>query len=166
MEIWKNVVGFEEQYEISNLGNLRSKERFVKHWRGGERKYKSNVKNIRLNDKGYFRCNLKNEGKRYDFTIHKLVALAFIPNEENKPFINHKNGIKTDNRVENLEWCSASENVTHAVKNRLIKTKLTDEQAKEIFNSQLSNRKLAKIYNVTHGIIWRIKNKKAYKHLW
>ena len=166
MEIWKNVVGFEEQYEISNLGNLRSKERFVKHWRGGERKYKSNFKNIRLNDKGYFRCNLKNEGKRYDFTIHKLVALAFIPNEENKPFINHKNGIKTDNRVENLEWCSASENVTHAVKNRLVKTKLTDEQAKEIFNSQLSNRKLAKIYNVTHGIIWRIKNKKAYKHLW
>ncbi len=166
MEIWKNVVGFEEQYEVSNLGNLRSKERFVKHWRGGERKYKSNVKNIRLNDKGYFRCNLKNEGKRYDFTIHKLVALAFIPNEENKPFINHKNGIKTDNRVENLEWCSASENVTHAVKNRLIKTKLTDEQAKEIFNSQLSYRKLAKLYNITSGIVWRIKNKKAYKHLW
>ena len=166
MEIWKNVVGFEEQYEISNLGNLRSKERFVKHWRGGERKYKSNFKNIRLNDKGYFRCNLKNEGKRYDFTIHKLVALAFIPNEENKPFINHKNGIKTDNRVENLEWCSASENVTHAVKNRLIKTKLTDEQAKEIFNSQLSQRKLAKLFNITSSIVWRIKNKKAYKHLW
>ena len=166
MEIWKNVVGFEEQYEISNLGNLRSKERFVKHWRGGERKYKSNVKNIRLNDKGYFRCNLKNEGKRYDFTIHKLVALAFLPNEENKPFVNHKNGIKTDNRVENLEWCSASENVTHAVKNRLIKTKLTDEQAKEIFNSHLSHRKLAKLYNVTSSIVCRIKNKKAYKHLW
>ena len=166
MEIWKNVVGFEEQYEISNLGNLRSKERFVKHWRGGERKYKSNFKNIRLNDKGYFRCNLKNEGKRYDFTIHRLVALAFIPNEENKPFINHKNGIKTDNRVENLEWCNQSENVTHAVKNRLIKTKLTDEQAKKIFNSQLSNRKLAEIYDINHSIVWRIKNKKAYKHLW
>ena len=131
-----------------------------------ERKYKSNFKNIRLNDKGYFRCNLKNEGKRYDFTIHRLVALAFIPNEENKPFINHKNGIKTDNRVENLEWCNQSENVTHAVKNRLIKTKLTDEQAKKIFNSQLSNRKLAEIYDINHSIVWRIKNKKAYKHLW
>ena len=166
MEIWKNVVGFEEQYEISNLGNLRSKERFVKHWRGGERKYKSNFKNIRLNDKGYFRCNLKNEGKRYDFTIHRLVALAFLPNEENKPFVNHKNGIKTDNRVENLEWCTQAENITHAVKNRLVKTKLTDEQAKEIFNSQLSHRKLAKLYNITNSIVWRIKNKKAYKHLW
>ncbi len=166
MEIWKNVVGFEEQYEISNLGNLRSKERFVKHWRGGERKYKSNFKNIRLNDKGYFRCNLKNEGKRYDFTIHRLVALTFIPNAENKPQVNHINGIKTDNRVENLEWCNQSENVTHAVKNRLIKTKLTDEQAKKIFNSQLSYRKLAKLYNITSSIVWRIKNKKAYKHLW
>ena len=109
---------------------------------------------------------MKNEGKRYDFTIHRLVALAFIPNEENKPFINHKNGIKTDNRVENLEWCNQSENVTHAVKNRLIKTKLTDEQAKKIFNSQLSNRKLAEIYDINHSIVWRIKNKKAYKHLW
>ena len=87
-------------------------------------------------------------------------------NEENKPFINHKNGIKTDNRVENLEWCNQSENVTHAVKNRLIKTKLTDEQAKKIFNSQLSNRKLAEIYDINHSIVWRIKNKKAYKHLW
>ena len=96
----------------------------------------------------------------------KIRKNDIIPNEENKPFINHKNGIKTDNRVENLEWCNQSENVTHAVKNRLIKTKLTDEQAKKIFNSQLSNRKLAEIYDINHSIVWRIKNKKAYKHLW
>lgn len=167
MEIWKAIKGFEEQYEVSNIGNIRSIDRVVKHYiEGVTRKYKGTSKNIRLNDKGYFRCNLKKDGKRFDFTMHRLVAEAFIPNEENKPVVNHKNGIKTDNRVENLEWCTTSENVIHATKNRLIKTKLTDKEALEIFNSLLSTRKLGEIYKVHASIIWRIKNKKAYKHLW
>lgn len=167
MEIWKAIKGFEEQYEVSNIGNIRSIDRIVKHYVDGfTRKYKGTSKNIRLNDKGYFRCNLKKDGKRFDFTTHRLVAEAFIPNEENKPVVNHKNGIKTDNRVENLEWCTISENVIHATKNRLIKTKLTDKEALEIFNSLLSTRKLGEIYKVHASIIWRIKNKKAYKHLW
>ena len=167
MEIWKAIKGFEEQYEVSNIGNIRSIDRIVKHYiEGVTRKYKGASKNIRLNDKGYFRCNLKKDGKRFDFTTHRLVAEAFIPNEESKPVVNHKNGIKTDNRVENLEWCTISENVIHATKNRLIKTKLTDKEALEIFNSLLSTRKLGEIYKVHASIIWRIKNKKAYKHLW
>lgn len=165
MEIWKKVVGFEEQYEISNIGNLRSIDRLVDHYKGGKRLYKGTDKNLRLNKDGYFRCNLKNEGKRYDFTIHRLVAIAFLEKPKGKDIINHINGIKTDNRVENLEWCNESENSIHAVKERLIKTKLTDDEALEILNSKLSNRKLASIYGVNHTIIWRIKNKKAYKHL-
>ena len=88
MEIWKNVVGFEEQYEISNLGNLRSKERFVKHWRGGERKYKSNVKNIRLNDKGYIRCNLKNGGS---YQVRDLIT-KMVADPELKKFFTGKYG--------------------------------------------------------------------------
>ena len=167
MEIWKAIKGFEEQYEVSNIGNIRSIDRVVKHYiEGFTRKYKGASKNIRLNDKGYFRCNLKKDGKRFDFTTHRLVAEAFIPNEESKPVVNHKNGIKTDNRVENLEWCTISENVIHATKNRLIKTKLTDKEALSIFNSNFSTRELGKIYDVSSSIIWRIKNKKAYKHLW
>ena len=166
MEIWKDVKGFENSYEISNLGNLRSKDRLVKHYQGGLRKYKSKLKKIRLNGKGYLRCNLKNDGKRYDFTVHRLVAEAFLTNEDNKPFVNHINGIKTDNRVKNLEWCTQEENITHAVKKRLIKTKLTDKQAMEIHNSKLSNRKLSAIYDINHTIVWRIKNEIAYKHLW
>jgi hypothetical protein len=166
MEIWKGVKGFEDCYEISNLGNLRNKERFVKHYKGGVRKYKSELKKIRLNDKGYFRCNLKKDGKRYDCLVHRLVAESFLKNIENKNFVNHKNGIKNDNRVENLEWCNLSENTIHAVKNRLIKTKLTDKEVLEISSNNLSTRKIAKLYNVSPSIIWRIKNKKSYKHLW
>lgn len=165
MEIWKEVKGFENDYEISNLGRLRTKERFVKHYKGGVRKYKSQLKKIRLNTRGYLRCNLKKDGKRYDFTVHRLVALSFLKEDKKRVFVNHKNGIKTDNKLENLEWCTLSENTEHAVKNRLIKTKLSDKEAMEIKNSKLSNRKLSKIYDIGSTVIWRIKNGKAYKHL-
>lgn len=167
MEIWKDVVGFEDCYEVSNLGNLRSKERLVKHYvEGFTRKYKSSTKNLRMTSCGYLKCNLKKDGKRFDFRVHRLVAMAFIPNPENKPSVNHINGIKTDNRVENLEWSTHSENVIHAVKHRLTKTKLTDEQALEIFNSNKTFRALASEYGVNSSIINRIKHKRAYKHLW
>ena len=166
MEIWKEVNGFENDYEISSLGNLRSKERFVKHYKGGLRKYQSQSKTSRINKYGYLRCTLKKDGLIYNFSVHRLVAEAFLENSKNKPNVNHINGIKNDNRIENLEWVTQSENTTHAVKNRLIKTKLTDAEAIEIFNSKLSTRKIAKIYYINSSIAWRIRNKKAYKHLW
>lgn len=165
MEIWKDIKGFECSYEVSNLGNLRSKERFVKHYKGGVRLYKSSKKQIRLNDKGYLRCNLKLDGKRFDFTVHQLVAKSFLENKYNKPQVNHINGIKTDNRVENLEWCTNSENIQHSIKIRLVKTKLSDFEAMQIYNSKKSTRELGKIYNISSSIICEIKNKKAYKHL-
>ena len=167
METWKAIKGFEKQYEVSNIGNVRSIDRVFKNpINGFIRIYKGTSKKARLNEGGYFRCNLSKDGKKFDFRVHRLVAEAFIPNIDNKPVINHKNGIKTDNRVENLEWCTVSENVIHATRTRLIKTKLTDIQAMEIFNSNLSQRALAKVYNIDSSIVWRIKNKKAYRHLW
>lgn len=165
-EIWKPIVGFEQQYEISNKGKIRSIDRYVDHWRGGKRLYKGTPKNERLNGKGYYRCNLKNKGSRYDFTVHRLVAMAFIPNPQNYREVNHKDGIKTNNCVENLEWCSSSQNTIHAVKNRLIKCKLTDKQAIEIHDSDMPIRKLGDMYGINSVIAWRIKNEKAYKHLW
>jgi len=167
MEIWKSIKGFENEYEISNLGNLRSKDRFVKHYiKDANRFYKGQSKKVRLGNDGYYKCTLKKDSKRYDFRVHRLVAEAFIINIESECYVNHINGIKTDNRIENLEWCSASENVIHAVKIGLIKTKINDIEAIKIHYSKLSNRKLANEYNVNSSIIWRIKNKKAYKHLW
>jgi|SRR5690606_20633361 len=165
MEIWKDIIGFEDDYEISNLGSLRSKDRYVKHYKGGLRLYKGSTKNIRVNRYGYCRCNLKKDGVRYDFVIHRLVAEAFLPNPENKPQVNHKDGNKENNRLENLEWSTASENIVHAVKSRLINTKLTDKEAKEVYNSDLSYRKLAKFFGVSNSIVYRIKNNIAYKHL-
>lgn len=110
-EIWKDIEGFEGKYEISNMGRVKSLKE------NGE----FLILKPRLSN-GYVRVYLgKVEIKLKSALIHRLVATAFIDNCKNKPFVNHKNGIKTDNRVENLEWCTKSENTIHAYNNGLSK---------------------------------------------
>src|SRR5690554_1505306 len=117
-ETWKPVVfkgisyiGF---YEASNLGNIRSVERYITQKNGIRRKCKS----IRLqpndNSYGYLKVTLCDDNGRKDAYVHQIVAETFKPNPNNLPCINHKNGVKTDNREVNLEWCTYSENNNHA----------------------------------------------------
>lgn len=165
MKIWKDIKGFEGWYKVSNDGDVKSIDRYIGHSRGGKRLYKGAPVKKALK-RGYWQVRLKMDGNSYYFNVHRLVAAAFIPNKEGKPQVNHIDGDKLNNHVSNLEWCTVAENIQHAVEKRLIETKLTDEQAVEVHDSKLSNRKLAAKYGINSTIVWRIKNELAYKHLW
>lgn len=98
---WKDVIGYEGLYRISSKGDIFSIR--------SDRQMKT-----LQNSRGYVCCNLDNGSGGRNSVVHRLVAMAFIPNPHSKPYVNHINGIKTDNRVENLEWCTHAENMQHA----------------------------------------------------
>lgn len=111
-EIWKPVIGFEGYYEVSNLGNVRSVERYVKqadHLRFVRQRIKKQV----INRYGYPVVTLCRERKSQQYRVHRLVAEAFIPNPENKPFVDHINTNKLDFSIDNLRWVDAKENANN-----------------------------------------------------
>ena len=133
-EIWKPISGYEGVYEVSNLGRVRSCDRIVVCNDGRKYKRKGKVLRQSYDANKYYKVALCKNGKQKNFSVHRLVAQAFIPNPENKLTVNHKNGDKLDNRVENLEWATREENMQHAYDNGL---------KKSIKGSSNSNSKLS-----------------------
>ena len=115
-EEWRDVVGYEGLYQVSDQGRVKSLERKVPKW-DGERTVKERILKPAVKPTGYVEVNLYTGGKQKALTVHRLVCQAFHENPDNKPEVNHINEDKTDNRACNLEWSTRIENCNHGTRN-------------------------------------------------
>ena len=117
-EIWKDIKGYEGLYQISNFGNVKRLQHEEHNCRQGHRVLKERLKNPSFDKKGYLQVSLSKNNKRITRRVHRLVAEVFISNPNEYPMINHKDENKTNNNVNNLEWCDARYNVNYSISKR------------------------------------------------
>lgn len=163
-EIWKEIIGFERYYKISNYGNVVS-------IRTGK------LLKLELTRGGYNRVQLNVNSNHKRFLVHRLVALHFLDKIEGKNEVNHINNIRNDNRLENLEWCTSKENQEHCInqgrkvihagsKNAM--SKLTESEVIEIRrlkSTGIKNIQIAKLFNLDEKHVSLIVLRKRWKHI-
>ena len=161
MEIWKDIQGYENSYQVSNLGNVRDKRR------------NKLIKTFK-NNKGYLRVGLYSNSKEKKYLIHRLVAIAFVPNPNNYPHVNHKDENPLNDNADNLEWCTHEYNMNYGT----CRKRATSKTSKKVYQYDL-NRNLIKVWdsvkecrhqgftNVWYLCNGKSKSNKPYKgYLW
>lgn len=183
-EIWKDVKGYEGSYQVSNFGRVKSLEKIAINVVYGEQRLKEKILKQIKEWTGYYHVNLYNNSIRRTHKVHRLVLTSFCSNPENKAEVNHKNGIKTDNRLENLEWVTRNENQKHAFKNGLNKPNTLGKFGKEHhcsipviqytksgefvaeYYGQLEAKRITGISNSNIGMCCKGKYKTAGGYVW
>lgn len=141
-EVWKDIQGYEGLYQVSNLGRVKSLGRFIESkLKGIDKVWKAEkiLKPLKKSD-GYLNVRLYKDGKWKIFLVHRLVAIAFIPNTENKPYIDHVNTIRVDNTEKNLRWVTAKENAQNILTIEHLKNKKVSEETKRKISARLSGK--------------------------
>jgi len=176
MENWEDIKGYEGCYQVSDLGRIKSLQRYVTSRYGGERIVRERIRKTVL-IKEYISIDLSVGGKRKTHRVHRLVATAFIFNPLNKPQINHKNGIKIDNRWFNLEWATGKENQSHAFRLGLNKGQKGEEHSQCKFNDIeiiamrsvntkiFNTTRICKTYEISSGNLSAVLNRKTWTHI-
>lgn len=113
-EVWKDIKDYEGLYQVSNLGRIKSLEKEVHNRWGTGSVRKERIMNPVVGTNGYYKVSLHREAVIKWFSVHRLMAMAFINNPDNKTHINHKDCNRTNNSLDNLEWCTHAENIKHA----------------------------------------------------
>lgn len=156
-EVFEDLTGYEESYQISDKGRVFSKRRL-----DGNRIIYGKELHPTITQDGYLKIGLTKDGETKKFYLHRLVAQHFIENPQNLPQVNHKDGNKFNNDVSNLEWCTRKQNQEHAVKNFLMQhgearpsAKLTEQDVLEIYQLKgtLSAREIGERYGVSKNTI-------------
>jgi hypothetical protein len=179
-EYWKDIIGYEGYYQVSNLGRVKSLDRIIPHKSHITQRIKGRIlKGKVIKAGGYLAVSISKHNKGGWVKVHQLVAKTFIPNPENKLEIDHINTIPIDNRVENLRWVTRTENANNVLtrrknsissKNKKCNVKLTQEQIKEIKKLLAENNyrgiqtMLAKKFNISIAQINRIKLGKIWNN--
>jgi len=173
-EIWKDIPGYEGLYQVNNLGRIKSLSRRLKA--KPKRIIQERILKERIDRHGYIKVNIYKNGKIKVIKIHQIVALLFLNNFDKKREINHKDGNKQNNRIENLEWCTHKENMQHASKNGLMSrgekhfsVKLTKKDVIKIKKfcdkTNQSDLEIALKFNISRKTINDIRHKRTWKWL-